>query len=263
MQLRALQEKNSIFASQAEKGKNYTCPGCFGIVRLRQGPFRQAHFYHIRERSEAACRLATKGPEHIAIQEKLRLCFPESELECPFPKIGRIADFYWPEEKLVIEIQCSPISKEQARSRTEDYLSLGLRLLWLLHTKTYNRRIVGKAERYLRLMGCFYTDINSAGKGNIWDQWEAFRGPYRIKKGNPLKVDLLHPRQTPNRSDIPQLLKMRSLYFPGDLYDRWSKKKFLPARPALRPLIPDLLRMLTRGYLILFRTLAEHIASRS
>ena len=47
MQLYALDQNQPILASKAEKSKDYICPECLSAVRIRGGPSRQIHFYHL------------------------------------------------------------------------------------------------------------------------------------------------------------------------------------------------------------------------
>ena len=56
-----------------------------------------------------------KKGEHRFIQEKLQALLPpgEAQIEYSFPLIGRIADIAWIQKKVIIEVQCSPISLEE------------------------------------------------------------------------------------------------------------------------------------------------------
>ncbi|MGE5196370.1 MAG: competence protein CoiA, partial [Anaerolineae bacterium] len=125
MQLYALEGNTCIIAQEALAHKDYRCPECAGIVRARHGPHRRPHFYHMH--LSKFCRQRQKSEEHIQTQLFLKKCLPQEEaaLEKIYPAIGRIADVAWEREKLVFEIQCSPISAEEVKSRTTDYRSLG------------------------------------------------------------------------------------------------------------------------------------------
>lgn len=264
MQYHAIENDRLIFVKDAERKKNYQCPECSGTVRLRQGYLRRAHFYHPRSSS---CALSRKGAVHIAIQEKLHRELPGSSMEHRFPTINRIADVYWPKQRLVLEVQYSPISITEARQRIDDYEKIGLKIIWILHVKRFNKRFVAKAERLLRSRCCYFTDINASGQGIIFDQWDQLRGLYRIRKGPPLKVLISKPLECSFSEELPSVLKEKidknSLYFSGDIIDRQSQRgwnQFIRSQEI--PLTwTTFFKKIQRGYLILFRTLAEILVS--
>lgn len=243
MQLFALDGGGTIFADGAVRGKNYLCPECSSPVRLRGGPHRQSHFYHLAAHSQ--CRQHKKTLEHIKAQLYLHALLPGSRLENRFPEMGRIADVYWEKEKIVYEIQCSPISLEEARNRCEDYRRLGIKLVWVLHEKRFNKKKLSAAENYLRTTPCYFTDIGRSGKGTVYDQFEICKRAKRLFKGPPLKVALDRPMAVGEMpSDLPQAIgkvKERPVYFQGDLVDRylaspsesmknWEEKFYTPPK---------------------------------
>src|SRR6267154_4270196 len=107
MQLYALDITTPVLASNAERNKNYICPECLSSVRVRGGPARQTHFYHLSLPKQ--CRQHEKSPEHLQMQLKLLdLLGFDAQMEYHFPTIQRIADVAWTSKKIVFEIQCSP-----------------------------------------------------------------------------------------------------------------------------------------------------------
>src|SRR5437879_13025188 len=116
MQIYALKDKHSIFVAEAIKGKDYLCPECQRVVRLRGGNLRQKHFYH---HHKGSCRQGNKSLTHLALQWHLIDLLPKGEalMERAFPEIGRITDVCWEKRKIVFEIQCSPITEEKAKRR--------------------------------------------------------------------------------------------------------------------------------------------------
>jgi competence protein CoiA len=212
MQLYGLDQSGPILAEEASRGKNYLCPECLAPIRVRGGPHRQHHFFHIR--SNIQCTQHQKSLPHIQAQLALKNCLPEAGLEKPFPTIGRIADVAWEEKKMIFEIQCSPISLEEVQNRNRDYASLGWKVIWILHDNRYNKRKLTPVEIFLRQNGCYFTDIDSSGNGIFYDQFEVLNRFFRAFRGPKLSVN--------------------PATFTGSLADRLSK---------LSPSDPSLLRM--------------------
>lgn len=223
MQLYALNVDEIISAAIALKGKNYSCLECGSIVRLREGQWRQAHFYHLT-RSEK-CRLASKGLIHLNLQLYLqkKLSVNETAMEKRFPEINRIADLVWLPQKIVFEIQYSPISREEMCSRTSDYKQLGFAVVWILHEARFNKRRVTAAEAALVDTAHYYTNFNAAGHGIIYDQFSLIRSGQRVFKLPPLPVELSRPAKILSKlsEPLPELAKIRAqswpLCFEGDL----------------------------------------------
>lgn len=184
-------EGNRVFAGEAEKGRDYTCPECGGFLRLRKGRLRTPHFYHTR--GSSTCSLSGKSATHLALQEHLlRLLANEGAvLEHPFPEIGRIADVACLTTKKIFEIQCSPLSLEEAERRTGAYEAIGYTVIWILHEKSFNRHRLSPAERFLRGRGAYFSDFTQKGEGAIYDQIEELVGKRRVRASHRRGVDLL------------------------------------------------------------------------
>jgi competence protein CoiA len=203
VQYYALEKECRILSIDAKKGILYHCPECRGKIRLRSGPHRQPHFYHLKR--DLACRQHQKSLTHLQIQNIVSSLLPDFEavLEQPFPEIHRIADVAWLPQNIIFEIQCSPISIEEAKQRCEDYESLGLLPIWILHDKRYNRRKLSAAEHFLRTKHCFFTNIDETGRGEFYDQDDYCQGYRRLFKGKKNRIDLRNPL-TPSKKTIPQ-----------------------------------------------------------
>lgn len=227
MQLYALEGTSPISASRAEKAKNYLCPECRALLRLRSGPHRQLHFYHLTQTPH--CRQHQKSAEHLHIQlQLLSLLTEEAKMECVFSSIGRIADVAWHTRKIIFEIQFSPISLEEVQNRNNDYRQIGYEVIWILHEKQFNKNALCSAEHFLRTTSCYFTNIDRTGRGIIYDQFEVFKGHRRLFKGPALKVEISKLARLPNTSlELPSLLQKRrsqgSWYSQGDLLDRLLK----------------------------------------
>ncbi len=235
MALYAVDEDDLIFASHAEKGKSYLCMECFGPVKIRRGKDRFPHFYHLR--SAPQCRLYSKSEDHLRAQIQLQKSFPPDvlQIERTFPDIGRVADLCWEHRKIVFEIQCSPLSVQEAKSRIGDYWTAGYRTVWLLDDKRYNRRILRPAEEFLRENLCYYVSIKQGLESLYYDQFEIFELGRRVRRGARMKIDLQKPYRLPdrawNKEAFPsQVLHPRGLYFYGD---RSHKALLSHTKPSL------------------------------
>lgn len=192
MQLYAYDRNGQLtFSCNAEKQKNYCCTECGTLLRLREGPFRQPHFYHLKQ--QRACRQNGKSETHLQIQLHLKNKIPEVILEHRFPNINRIADVFWLSEKIIFEIQCSPMTREEMQARSNDYKSLGLQTVWLLHDSRYNQWRLSAMEDGLNSSPHYYTNIDETGRGLIYDQWQHIEKGIRKDSLAPLTVDLSQP----------------------------------------------------------------------
>ncbi len=209
MQLYALDKSSLVLASHAVRDRSYICPECHGFVRIRGGGRRQIHFYHARR--PASCRQHGKSLAHLQIQLHLKSLIANLTLEKRFE--NRIADAHWAEEKIVFEIQCSPISLAEAKKRCEDYLKLGFTPVWILHDRRFNRFKLTPAEVYLRTQTTtFYTDGRA-----IYDQFDVCQDFRRVFRGPKIFVNLTLPQKKPIK---PLFSRNWPLSFRGDLFDR-------------------------------------------
>lgn len=229
MQFYALEENFPVIASHALKQKDYHCPECGGTLRVRSGPERQPHFYHLW--ASSSCHQHRKSAAHLQTQLSIVQSLPagEGRMERAFPEIARIADVAWEKEKIVFEIQCSPISLKEAQERCYDYKKLGYTPIWILHIRRFNRRKISASENFLRKTGAYYTNFDEKGHGEITDQFEINKMHRRLFRGPPVRVDLSKPMPLPEiGEDFPLAIKIRKhwpLSFYGDLFDRFLKQK--------------------------------------
>ncbi len=121
----------------------------------------------------------------------IKAMFPEGSVILEQRFKGHIADIYWPEKRIVFEVQCSPISYEAAKKRTEDLEKLGLTVIWILHQKTFNKKHLSPSELYfVNKKRSYYTNISQAGEGWVFDQEEAIFDFNRLAKSPPREIDL-------------------------------------------------------------------------
>ncbi len=228
MQLFALNDDSiPISATRAERQKNYLCPECSARVRLRSGPHRQNHFYHLSH--PKPCHQHQKSLEHLQTQLKLLdLIGNEGHIECPFPTLGRIADVAWHAKKIIFEIQCSPITQEEVQNRNQNYQQLGYEVIWILHDRRFNKTYLSASENYLRTISSYFTDIDKRGKGKIYDQFEILKNNKRLVKGPPLPIVATELTPVPlvdlTQLQLPLAISLRFLnrkhYLHGDLLYR-------------------------------------------
>jgi competence protein CoiA len=223
-----------IHASEAENGKIYYCVECFLPVKVRRGKHRFPHFYHLR--TSPRCRLYSKTEDHLLAQIQLEKSFPDGaiQLERSFLPINRVADLCWEKEKIIFEVQCSPMTPFEAEHRIKDYRSLGYEIVWLLDDKRYNKRILRPTEELLRTHCCYYVSIR---QDKIYDQMEILHSGLRAKKGNKFQVDVRRPSLPPKLTDpipkqIENLIPNCPHHFPGDRLSRAASAAFNPNMAA-------------------------------
>lgn len=235
MQIFAFEKNRLIGAYGAEKRKDYHCPECGGIVRLRSSSNQNPHFFHIKKSFN--CRQAQKGEIHLKIQKHLKEILPGAQMEKTFPTISRIADIAHLPTKRIYEVQYSPMTLSEAKQRCKDYEGLGFQIIWLLHDHTFNKRRITPAEQFLRTKTCYYTNMNNSGEGIIYDELLSFgKRPIDLKKG------CLVP-SFPWPPPLLQRSKSWPLYHEGDFFDLALKKQLIePKKP------PHLLRTLRNAY---------------
>jgi len=231
MQLYAFDSKGELTgARQAFRRTNYHCLECQGIVRLRGGPHRQRHFFHVDP--TPFCRQHQKGEIHLQLQSYFleHLPWGDCQLEYSFSSIGRIADVAWLSQKIVFEIQCSPISAEEVMGRNRDYQQLGWQVVWILHDHRYNQLRLSSAELALRSSPHYFTNMDSSGVGMIYDQFDICEKGLRLKSLSPLPIDIreIISLESIQSSSSPLILfKERmatwSLAFTGDLISSFAK----------------------------------------
>jgi competence protein CoiA len=187
---------------------------------VREGFFKKRHFYHLKGHR---CSFGGgKTLEHLEIQKYICSEVPQIQMEVAFPIILRIADLYWPSLKLVFEIQCSPISKKELASRNRDYSRIGITVIWIFHERRFNRRFASPSERFARKKVAYYTNINSKGRGFIYDQANR-RSFFKKPRKYPIKIDHpIFPLQPPPIT----FRDASSLYFTNDLVDRILRGHF-------------------------------------
>jgi competence protein CoiA len=251
MQRYAITSKNErIEAIDASSQVDYFCPECAGIVRVKRGEQRQAHFFHRSEGS--SCRIRFKNSLHKAVQAWIieKLGPQECTEECFFPDITRIADVAYHKQQIVFEVQLSPISATEALKRTFDYYRIGWHVIWILHAHAFGRYNATPFEEALEPIPHYFTDIGYAG-GRLWDEGSYVHRNYRIWLGLPPvrrfieNLEVLHrhlpiqgAQKKQNYQSLSSLCQSRKDLWPchlkGDLLETFGKNEPLLAKPSIR-----------------------------
>ena len=133
-----------------DKTENVYCPGCSGSLRFRSSKRVRPHFAH-KERYNCHYLEENEGPEHLGFKALLfdwGRHHSQMDMEVPFPQIGQVADLLM-EDRLALEVQCSPLSKERLRERTLGYRKLGIAVVWLLGKRLFLGTRLSDLQRQL------------------------------------------------------------------------------------------------------------------
>lgn len=203
----AITHKGTVIAPhQAKREEPYFCRECNQRVALRTPKHQRAHFFHIQSSS---CSSAGKGALHLAAQLAIAEQIQGAKIEVPFPSIARIADIAWEEKKIVIEVQCAPITKQEVLLRNQDYNSLGWDVVWIFHTHRYGKKKLYPAEKALFSSPHYYCTYDEQGNGEIFDRacWGVHDTVVEELRLGPVQISC-------------PIYNQESLYFAGSCKDR-------------------------------------------
>lgn len=271
MHLYALNNDGKIIpVHKATKQQNYFCLECNGHVRRRAGSRRTSHFFHLKPSID--CRQHAKSMAHLQTQNYLHSILPakDCQLEYPFPSIKRIADVVWFSQKIIFEIQYSPIHPEEIHNRNKDYASQGYQVVWVLHDQRFNQWKLSAAEDYLYLFPHYYTNIDAEGDGIIYDQGYLIKNGVRKERMSIMPINPAYPylmsTLTQKFSNILNIRVMHwPLYFFGDLlYQKINHPDMdIPeenkARSSRLLVVKKALQTILHSYDLLFRMLLEKV----
>lgn len=129
-----------IRAEEACTTGYFSCPGCKKKVILKKGQVKIPHFAHLKKEG---CASFSEGETEEHLKGKLDLYNWLKSLKMPVqlepylselqqrPDILTIIDGV----QIAIEFQCSPISIETIKKRTEGYVSQGYKVVWIVGQK--------------------------------------------------------------------------------------------------------------------------------
>ena len=124
--------------SPTVRGKSFSCPACQGQVILKRGTRYRPHFAHKRLK-DCTWYQENESAEHLNLKASLYQSLSLTEdvhIEYLFADIKQIADLLV-NQQLILEVQCSPLSHDRLRERTQSYLKVGFQVRWLLGEKLW------------------------------------------------------------------------------------------------------------------------------
>lgn len=159
-------QHNIILANEYAGDRTCYCPGCREDLVFRQGMVNQAHFAH---KCHSLCQTFSEGETRAHIEGKLLLFewFKKEEikveLEAYLPELNQRPDLLikYKGRLIAIEYQCSPISKEKIKSRTEGYVRNDIKVIWILGEKL-------KVKRTLTSRHYDYLSLNKRGAFSLF-----------------------------------------------------------------------------------------------
>ncbi|MFC3927930.1 competence protein CoiA [Streptococcus caprae] len=253
--------KISLLGDALPSKQEFSCPGCGQALILRKGSRYRPHFAHT---SLATCtyHFENESAEHLGLKAALYRTLSETEevqIEAVLPELQQIADLLV-NGQLALEVQCSPLSIERLRERTEAYHDHGFQVLWMLGKKLwldqrltqlqrdflYFSRNVGfylweldVLKREVRLQYLIHEDLRGRlhylTKTFSLDQLSLgdLRFPYQQQRVQPFKVKqdqqiVVYARQQLFYRHPKWLSWQAKVYEQGDNLLTWTVRNFSP-----------------------------------
>ncbi|KRO24814.1 competence protein [Pediococcus argentinicus] len=118
----------------------YRCPKCKEEVYLKKGEIHQASFVHHRRAKSKPNLIGESDFHKMGKQQIAKACAKQGlkvEQEVYLHETKQRADvMVWMKDKIIVlEFQCSPISKSMLKQRTDDYHHTGYHVWWILGPK--------------------------------------------------------------------------------------------------------------------------------
>ena len=126
----------------------FYCLACHSPVRLKNGSVLRAHFAHI-ELQHCPYHHEAESFEHLELKASLYdWASKESntEVESYLADFQQIADLLVVDKNLALEVQCSSLSLERLKERSDDYRSHGYQVYWLLGKKLWLKKRLTKLQ---------------------------------------------------------------------------------------------------------------------
>lgn len=122
-----------VFIDDAQKGEKYTCPACGDELIIKRGYIVDHHFAHKPHKNCDPWYKDRMSSWHRKFQSKFPPECQEIVLWNEDHTEFHVADVFYTLKGIgnVVEFQHSPISRKEFVLRSEFYLSLGHRLIWI------------------------------------------------------------------------------------------------------------------------------------
>lgn len=147
----ALDDTNQLISTLENIPSNsqFYCPACRSSVRLKSGKVMRPHFAHI---SLQSCHWfhEQESREHLELKAELFKSLSRKSdvsIECFISELNQISDLMVG-EKLALEVQCSPLSHERLKERTQAYQQHGYHVMWLLGQKLWLKRRMTSLQKH-------------------------------------------------------------------------------------------------------------------
>ena len=126
----------------------FYCLACHSPVRLKNGSVLRAHFAHIKLQ-HCPYHHEAESFEHL----ELKACLYDwaskesnTEVESYLADFQQIADLLVVDKNLALEVQCSSLSLERLKERSDAYRSNGYHVYWLLGKKLWLKERLTKLQ---------------------------------------------------------------------------------------------------------------------
>ena len=126
----------------------FYCLACHSPVRLKNGSVLRAHFAHIKLQ-HCPYHHEAESFEHLELKASLYdWASKEShtEVESYLADFQQIADLLVVDKNLALEVQCSSLSLERLKERSDAYRSYGYQVYWLLGKKLWLKKRLTKLQ---------------------------------------------------------------------------------------------------------------------
>ena len=117
----------------------FYCLACQSEVRLKNGLVLRAHFAHV-ELQQCPYHHEAESMEHLELKASLYDWGSKearTEVEYYLPEFQQIADLLVVDKRLALEVQCSSLSLERLKERSDAYRAHGYQVYWLLGKKLW------------------------------------------------------------------------------------------------------------------------------
>ena len=126
----------------------FYCLACHSQVRLKNGSVLRAHFAHV-ELQHCPYHHEAESFEHLELKASLydwASRESNTEVESYLADFQQIADLLVVDKNLALEVQCSSLSLERLKERSNAYRSHGYQVYWLLGKKLWLKERLTKLQ---------------------------------------------------------------------------------------------------------------------
>lgn len=126
----------------------FYCLACHSQVRLKNGSVLRPHFAHV-ELQHCPYHHEAESFEHLELKASLydwASKESKTEVESYLADFQQIADLLVVDKNLALEVQCSSLSLERLKERSDAYRSHGYQVYWLLGKKLWLKERLTKLQ---------------------------------------------------------------------------------------------------------------------